>query len=182
MKLLWCLALLMIGSSVFADPKESPLMLRADLPDGAKWILGDGGIGRPFKARLLLTNRGKEPLTIWDYQNSEGAQCPGVILTDEKGKETILRPPSFPRLAGVPSVITIPADGVIAVELELLRLIGERGLPSGKYRLKAFFENELKNDQVFIKAEVWVGRIESEPLEITIVSPKIVGEPSPKQP
>ena len=103
----------------------------------------------------------------WDYQNSEGAQCPGVILTDEKGKETVLLPPPFPRLAGVPSVITIPPTQIIAIELELLRLIGERGLPPGKYRLKAFYENKLKNDKSFIKSDVWLpGRIESEPLEI----------------
>jgi sulfatase modifying factor 1 len=181
MKLLWCIALLALGSSVFAQPQAGLTVLRANLPDGTKWTLGDGGIGRPFKATLLLVNRGKRPVTIWDYQNSEGAQCPGVILTDEKGKETILRPPPFPRLAGVPTVITIPPTQIIAIELELLRLIGERGLPPGKYRLKAFYENELKNDKVFIKSEVWVGRMESELVEITIVAPKVVGKAEQKQ-
>ena len=75
----------------------------------------------------------------------------------------------------MPSVIAIPPTQIVAIELELLRLIGERGLPPGKYRLKAFFENQLKNDKVFIKSEVWVGRMESEPVEITIVAPKVAG-------
>ena len=170
--LLWCLTFLALGGTVFAQPQAGLASLRVDLPDGTKWILGNGGIGRPFKARLLLVNRGKESVTIWDYQNSEGAQCPGVILTDEHGKKTILRPPPMLRLAGVPSVITIQADGVIAIELELLRLIGENGLPPGKYRLKAFYENKLANDKVFIKSKVWVGRMESESVEITIVAQK----------
>jgi hypothetical protein len=183
MKLLSCIALfLSLGGGVVAQPPAGLAILRVDLPDGTKWTLGDGGIGRPFKARLLLVNQGKDPVTIWDYQNSEGAQCPGVMLTDEKGKETILLPPPFPRLAGVPTVITIPPTQIIAIELELLRLIGERGLPPGKYRLKAFYENKLKNDKVFIKSEVWVGRMESEPVEITIVAPKMVGGAGPKQP
>src|SRR3984957_17059267 len=176
MKLLLCIAFLALGGSVFAQPPAGLAILRADLPDGTKWILGTGGIGRPFKASILLVNQGKEPVTIWDYQNSEGAQCPGVILTDEKGKETILLPPPFLRLAGVPSVITIPPTQIIAIELELLRLIGERGLPPGKYRLKAFYENKLKNDKTFIKSDVWLGRIESEAVEITIVAPKVIGE------
>ena len=73
--------------AVVAQRQPGLAVLRVDLPDGAKWTLGDGGIGRPFKARLLLVNHGKDPVTIWDYQNSEGAQCPGVILTDEKAKK-----------------------------------------------------------------------------------------------
>jgi formylglycine-generating enzyme required for sulfatase activity len=182
MKLLWCFALLLaLGGNVVAQPQVGLAFLRADLPDGTTWTLGNGGIGRPFKARLLLVNQGKEPVTIWDYQNSEGAQCPGVILTDEKGKETILRPAPIERITGVPSAITIPPTQTIAIELELLRLIGERGLPPGKYRLKGFYENKLKNDKSFIKSEVWLGRIESDPVEITIVAPKIGGQAAPRQ-
>ena len=182
MKLHWCFALfLTLGSSTLAQPQPGLALLRTDLPDGAKWILGNGGIGRPFKARLLLVNQGKEPVTIWDYQNSEGSQCPGVILTDEKGKETILRPAVMERITGVPSAIVIPPTQTIAIELELLRLIGERGLPPGKYRLKGFYENKLKNDKSFIKSEVYLGRIESEPVEITIGAPKVAWEEEKKR-
>ena len=150
-------------------------ILRTDLPDGTTWILGDGGIGRPFMAWLLLVNEGKQPVTIWDYQNSEGACCPGVILTDEKGKETILRPAPTAQAAGIPSIITIEPHQIVRIELELLRLIGKHGLPPGPYKLKGFYENKLKNDEVFIKKAVWVGRIESKPVEFTIVAPKVTG-------
>lgn len=184
MKLKWFVALLAFGfpSIAVAQPQAGLALLRSDLPDGAKWTLGKGGIGRPFNARLLLVNQGKEPVTIWDYQNSEGSQCPGVVLTDEKGRETILRPAMMERITGVPSAITIPPTQTIAIELELLRLIGERGLPPGKYKLKGFYENKLKNDKVFILSEVWLGRIEGEPVEITILAPKIAGGAGPKQP
>src|SRR5207245_1590731 len=41
--------------------------------------------------------------------------------------------------------------------------------------------NKLKNEKVFIKSEVWLGRIESEPVEITIVAPKVAGDAGRKQ-
>lgn len=172
MKLLSSIALLLLGTSVMAS-QAGLAFLRVDFPDGTAWTLGKGGIGRPFMARLLLVNQGTVPVTIWDYKNSEGAQDPGVILTDKNGKETILRPPPIERAAGVPTVITIQPHQVLPIDLELLRLIGERGLPSGKSSLKGFYENKLKNDGTFIKTPVWLGRIESEPVEITIVVPKL---------
>ena len=108
-------------------------------------------------AWLLLVNGGKQSVTIWDYQNCEGAQCPGVILTDEKGKETVLRPAAMARAAGIPTVVNIEPQQVIRIELELLRLMGEHGLPPGRYKLKGFYENKEKNDSPFIKKEVWMG-------------------------
>ncbi len=154
-----------------AQPAE-PLSLHLALPDGNTWVLGEHGVGKPFMARLLLDNRGKTPVTIWDYRNTEGSSAPGVTLTDAQGNSTILRPPPMERAAGVPTVITIQPTQVIAIELELLRLVGERDLPPGKYKLSAFNENKFKNASPFVKAEVWMGHIEAEPVEITIAGPK----------
>ena len=178
MRLLACIAIVIVAlTSVAPAARNAPAaaglgFLKVDLPAGAKWILGAGGIGRPFEATLLLDNQGKTPVMIWDYKNSEGAQCPGVILTDAKGNKTVLQPPPIARAAGMPTVITIQPHGVIRIELELLRLIGERGLPPGRYQLRGFYENKLKNEFDFIKAEVWTGRLESEAVEIEIVAPK----------
>ncbi len=176
MNSLWGISVVAIGFSAFATghahAQAGLSLLPVDLPDGTTWKLGEGGIGRPFKVRLLLKNESKTPLMIWDYKNSEGAQCPGVILTDEKGKETILRPPPIERSAGVPGVIAIPPSEIIVIELELLRLIGERGLRPGTYKVVGFYDNKLKNDRTFIKDDVWVGRSATESVKITIIAPK----------
>ena len=177
MKLITCLAALcsiLVGSALAAEekPPAGLAFLRADLFDGTTWTLGHGGVGRPFMVSLALVNEGKQTVTIWDYKNSEGAQCPGVVLTDEAGKETVLQPAPIPRLAGIPSVINIGPNDVIRIDLDLLRLIGEHGLPPGRYTLKGFYENKMKNDGIFIKKDVWMGRIESKPVAMTIVAPK----------
>ncbi len=177
MRLFACFAIVLLAvTSLAPAAADAPAagglnLLKVDLPDGGKWILGEGGVGRPFMATLLLDNPGKTPVTLWDHQNSEGAQCPGVVLTDPKGKQTVLQPPAIARAGGIPTVVTIQPHGVMRIELELLRLIGERGLPPGKYQLRGFYENKLKNDFGFIKAEVWTGWIESEAVTIEIVAP-----------
>jgi hypothetical protein len=177
------LLLSLAGVAAAAEHASAGLtFLRVDLPDGKTWTLGQRGIGRPFMAVLLLSNEGQTPIKLWDHKNSEGAQSPGVILTDAKGQETILRPAPIARAAGFPTVETLQPHGVIGIELELLRLIGQRGLPPGAYKLKGIYENKLKNETDFIKGEVWTGRIESAPVEIAIVAPKLAAARSAAAP
>ena len=52
--------------------------IRLDLPDGTRWVLGEGAIGRPFMARLVLANQGNRPIRIWDPNESEGSSCRGL--------------------------------------------------------------------------------------------------------
>jgi hypothetical protein len=144
-------------------------LLRVELPDGRNWILGTGGIGRPFMVRLLLTNRGTTTLKIWDPRNSEGSQCPGVILIDTQSQQTVLQPPVVSR-SGVPSIWTIEPDQVVMIELDLLRLIGKRSVPPGEYRLQGLYQNALS--QSFTTTGVWVGLVASDPVLIQVIAPR----------
>ena len=141
--------------------------LPLDLPDGGTWTLGSRGMGRPFLARLRLSNRSDKPIRLWDPENSEGSRCAFVELTDGHGRRTLLRPPAVER-SGTATVVTVPPHGVLKLDLELLRLIGERPLPPGKYALRATYENRL--DHVFGMRDIWTGRIAAEAREITVVA------------
>jgi hypothetical protein len=143
-------------------------ILRVELPDGATWTLGPGGVGRPFRVRILLVNRGGEPLRIWDPANSEGSQAPIVVLTGAGGRRTVLRPPPFER-SGAPTVWTIEPQQLRAIELDLLRLVGERSLEPGTYTLQAGYENALP--AVGGMGGVWTGRVASEGQEVRVVRP-----------
>jgi hypothetical protein len=160
------------GAPQPGDPAK--LTLQLQLPDGNAWTLGAGGIGRPFMARLLLINPGQKPVRTWGYSGPEGAQCPSVTLTDEKGRVTTLRPPAEMRLAGVPVPMILQPAEVVPINLELLRLIGEHGLPPGKYKIQAFYENSLKDEPPFVTDPIWTGRIQSQATDMTIVAPKVI--------
>ena len=145
-----------------------------NLPDGKDWILGTAfgmnDVGRPFDAVLVLSNTGDGPLTLWDAYNSEGATAPGVIITDENGKETVLKALPIERSAGVPSVWTLKPHEVRTIRIELLRLVPSTGIPPGPYKLRGVYANSLRNDGSFIKGEVWTGLIESPSVNFNIVS------------
>ena len=145
-----------------------------NLPDGKDWILGTAfgmnDVGRPFDAVLVLSNTGDGPLTLWDACNSEGATAPGVIITDEKGKETVLKALPIERAGGVPSVWTLKPHEVRTIRLELLRLVPSTGIPPGTYKLRGVYANSLRNEGSFIKGEVWTGLIESPSVNFNIVS------------
>ena len=145
-----------------------------NLPDGKDWILGTAfgmnDVGRPFDAVLVLSNTGDGPLTLWDAYNSEGATAPGVIITDENGKETVLKALPIERSAGVPSVWTLKPHEVRTIRIELLRLVPSTGIPPGPYKLRGVYANSLRNDGSFIKGEVWTGLIESPSVTFNIVS------------
>lgn len=145
-------------------------IFRIGLPDGRQWVLGKDGIGRPFSVRLLLLNRSDETMMIWDPNNTEGASAAGIILTDGKNRQTVLRPVGIERSAGVPTVITIAPDGVFSLDLDLLRLTGQNSLPAGNYSIKGEYRNNVKGEGPF--ENVWTGRIVSESSEITITSPE----------
>jgi hypothetical protein len=144
-------------------------LLALDLRDGTSWVLGPGGLGRPFLARMLLTNIGDAPLRIWDPDNSEGSQCPSIILSDAKGKDIELRPAPIERSSGVPTVWTINPKQVVAINLEMLRLVGTNSPPPGTYKIRAFYRNT-EADSATIKG-VWTGHIGTDPVEIKIVLP-----------
>lgn len=177
----WLASLLLVMSSLLvttntmaADPKVPMVhkdleLLRVDLPDGKMWTLGDKGVGRPFMARLVLRNRGKAAIRIWDPANSEGSSCPRIVLTDFTGKETVLQQTPVERSAGVPTCWTIEANQVVKIDLELLRLIGEHSLPEGTYKLQGIYQNGLADSDP-IKG-VWTGQIASPVQEIKIVAP-----------
>ena len=74
----------------------------------------------------------------------------------------------------MPGVQVIQPTQVLPIDLELLRLIGDHGLPPGKYEIQAFYENSLKDEPPFVKEPVWTGKIQSQALEIEIVAPKVV--------
>ena len=150
-----------------------------NLPDGKDWILGTAfgmnDVGRPFDAVLVLSNTGDGPLTLWDAYNSEGATASGVIITDEKGKETVLKALPIERSAGVPSVWTLKPHEVRTIRIELLRLVPSTGIPPGTYKLRGVYANNLRNDGFFIKGEVWkgdvwTGLIESPSVNFNVVS------------
>jgi hypothetical protein len=152
------------------EQKRGLKLLRVDFPDGTRWTLGEGGLGRPFMVRLVLTNDGPEPVRIWDPHNSEGASCPRVALTDPQKRETILLPPGIARAAGIPTTVTLKPQEVFVIELDLLRLIDERGLAPGKYQLQGRYENDLKEAGFGIK-DVWTGKLSSELQAMEIVRP-----------
>lgn len=139
-------------------------LVRIDLLDGRQWILGTAmgrhDIGRPFAVRLVLVNRGAVPVTIWDPTNSEGSTAPGVILTDEDGKETVLKARPIER-SGVPSVWVIEPNAARTITIDLLRLVPPAGIRPGPYSIRGVFENSHVNNEVFVKGRVWTGRIES---------------------
>jgi hypothetical protein len=166
---------LLIGPHMLAADRKVPMthkdleLVRVDLPDGKTWTLGAKGVGRPFMARLVLCNRGKAPIRIWDPANSEGSSCPRIVLTDFTGKETILQKAPVERSAGAPTFWTIEPNQVVKIDLELLRLIGEQSLPEGTYKLQGFYENA-QGESDPIKG-IWTGKIASAVQEIKIVAP-----------
>jgi hypothetical protein len=173
-------ALPAVKSVLAADPKAPAplppnvpreLSLEMRLVDGAKWTLAPGGLGRPCQIDLFVWNKIQEVVSIWDPTNSEGSQCPGVLLTNADGKSFEFRPKAIPRLAGVPSVWAIDVNGARVISFDLLRLVGEKGLPPGTYKIRGFYENKLANDKVFFPEKVWTGRIESESTALDIVAP-----------
>lgn len=144
-----------------SDPQIS---LRLILPDGHTWRLAPGGMGRPFIVRFLLINHSGTPVHLWDPDNSEGSQNPSVILTASDGTGVTLTPPPVER-SGVATSITIGPDKTFSINLELLRLIGDKSLPPGAYSVKGIYENHL-GDRF---RDIWTGRIESDRLSISIV-------------
>jgi hypothetical protein len=166
----WFVVTNLIGADAKVPMANKDLdLLRVDLPDGTTWTLGDKGVGRPFMASLLLCNKGKAAIRIWDPTNSEGSACPRITLTDATGKETVLQKAPIERSAGAPTIWTIEPNQVIKIDLELLRLIGEHSLPAGTYKLRAFYQNTLADSDP-IKG-VWTGQIASPVQEIKIVAP-----------
>ncbi len=154
-----------------ADGAEKSLeFVRLDLPDGTNWVLGEGGIGRPFLARLVLANNGRRPIQIWDPAGSEGSVCPLVVLADAQGRETIIRPKPVLRLAGVATARTLAAGDVVVIDLELLRLVDEESPPPpGDYTIRAIYANRL--DQAFPITGVWTGTIQSNRQAMKIIAP-----------
>jgi hypothetical protein len=169
-----CLALSVLGAGQAEAPEKGLEFVRLELPDGTSWTLGEGGIGRPFLARMVLSNIGPRPIKIWDPSGSEGSSCPRVVLTDARGRETVLRPTPVPRFAGVPLARALaPSEGV-AIELELLRLVDVHSPPPpGEYRIRAIYSGAPEEDPS-IKG-IWPGTVASEPLTMKIVAP-----PAPK--
>ena len=155
-----------------AGPRqEKPVVsIRFELPDGREWIVGDRGIGRPFLARLILVNDSRKPIKFWDPSGSEGSLCPSVVMDDGMGHEVVFRPPPVARAAGVPSTVTIQPSQSLTIDLELLRLVKPKSPPvAGEYTLHAVYESAVSTFPGF--QDVWSGKLRSEPLEITVVSP-----------
>ncbi|HWE35699.1 MAG TPA: hypothetical protein VG406_03940 [Isosphaeraceae bacterium] len=144
--------------------------VRLDLPDGDRWVLGEGAVGRPFLARLVLANAGTRPIKLWEPTDAEGAACPKVVLTDARGHETVLRPRPVPRAAGVPGARTLAPGATLDIELELLRVVDEDAPPPpGDYTIRASYANTLA--AAFVIDGVWTGSIASESHRIRIVPP-----------
>jgi len=162
------------GEEIPSVPKVSGglTLLRVQLQDGQEWILGSAlgrkDVGRPFAVALILANTGASPVAIWDPTNSEGATAPGIILADAKGGEIAMKAKPIARAAGIPSVWTLKTNEVRTVTLDLLRLVPNGGIRAGSYSVRGVFENRLANDKTFIKSPVWMGRIESDAVSITI--------------
>ena len=166
-----CMTLGVLRSGSAAPPEKSLEFVRLELSDGTSWILGEGGVGRPFLARLVLANNGKRPITIWDPTGAEGSSCPQVVLADAKGRETILRPRAVARAAGVPMGRTLAPTEVFAIELELLRLVDVNSPPPpGEYTIRAIYRSEAIENP-FIK-DIWTGTIQSDRLAMKIVLPR----------
>jgi len=167
--------------ALFAGPGQLPaapggaksmLELSLQLPDGDAWVLGPKGLGRPFMARLLLSNAGDAPVTIWDPHNSEGATLPFVTLTDVAGKQTVFRPAPIARAAGFPTAWIFKPHEVRVIEIELLRLVDAKNVPApGKYTIKAGYANENGEASGPVNGPIWTGAIESNPQVVTIAAP-----------
>ncbi len=147
-----------------------PTILSLRLPDGDEWTLGPRAIGRPFLARITLTNEGDAPIVLWDPDNSEGSACASVTLTDEAGRSTVLRPRPMRRAGGGPTVVSVPPSRVLIYDLELLRLVGPESLPPGRYTVTPSYENDRKSSPPM--PEVWTGKVQGEPQAIRIVLPE----------
>jgi len=140
-----------------AKPAAGLELLRVELPDGDRWLLGERGLGRPFVARLLLTNRGETPLKIWHPDCTEGSAAAGVWLIPGDGKKLILRRKPVERAAGVATAKTIKPNEVVRIDLELLRLIDSKSPAAGTYRVVGVYENDLPRVE---QITVWSGRLE----------------------
>jgi hypothetical protein len=174
--LLGLLVLGVVHGARWVEDDPGLAFVRLDLDDGRRWILGEGGIGRPFLARLVLANNAKNPIKIWHPLETEGSGCARVVLTDALGRETVLQPPIIPRFAGVAMGRTIAPSEVLTIELELLRLIDVNAPPPpGDYKIQAFYESPA--DPETKTRGIWTGTLHSDAIPITIVAP-----PPPRKP
>lgn len=162
------LAIALAGAPPIEDPGGLALT-SCRLPDGRAWTLGPKGVGRPFMARLTLSNRGDAPIHLWDPKNTEGMACASILLTDAAGDSRRLKPVAAPRAGGVATFLKLDPKQTVTLELELLRLVGEDPLPPGKYVLTPIYENDLGSKPP--KPDVWIGKLEGDPLDIEIVEP-----------
>jgi hypothetical protein len=140
-------------------------------PDGKDWILGKGGLGRPFSVRFVLGNDGEAPIRLWNAKDAEGLRCPSIRLTNTDGKVIVLRPEAPNARSGVPGSVELAPHQTIAIELDLLRMIGTRSLAPGAYRLQGIYENRV-TDTAFVKG-LWTGEIRSMTETIRIVAPDV---------
>jgi len=154
-----------------AVPKGQGLKLKVELPDGDKWVLGENGIGRPFLARLTLSNQGEEDIRVWNPTGSEGRVSPSIVLTNSKTtRQFLLRPHFVNRTTGPATFEVIKPHESIGIDLELLRLVDEECSPSaGNYNMSAYYQNEIERGGIV--KDIWKGRIMSETHEIQIVAP-----------
>lgn len=140
-----------------------------ELLDGERWTLANGGIGRPFTLRLLLVNRGLDPVRLWQPGTAEGDTCPLVLLVDAAGTETVLRPPPNLRIGGVPHVSVVDTGRLLRIDLDLLRLVGPESPKPGAYRIRALYENVIPRSMGV--EGIWTGRVASDWREIQILAP-----------
>ena len=140
-------------------------------PDGKNWILGKGGLGRPFSLRFVLGNEGEAPIRLWNPKDAEGLRCPSIRLTDTEGKAIVLRPEAPNARSGVPGSIELAPHQTLAIELDLLRMIGTHSLAPGEYKLQGTYENRVA-DTAFVKG-LWTGEIRSATETIRIVAPDV---------
>ena len=140
------LGLVMAGSGLAVSQMKADQnleFLRLELPDGKSWVLGAGGIGRPFLVKLLLVNRGQTTFNLWDPRDAEGSEAARIALTDGLGRRTVLAPAAPAARSGVPGALPVRANQVVAIELDLLRLIGTRSLAPGEYKIQGLYENHI---------------------------------------
>jgi hypothetical protein len=161
-------------SLLVAEPREhaadvSDLSFASiELLDGERWILAEGGIGRPFGVRLLLVNRGKTGLRLWQPGTGEADACPAVLLADD-WEENVLRAPPTLRVTGVPQATVLEPGRLLRIDLDLLRLVGGASPAPGGYRLRGLYESVIPRSMGV--EGVWTGRLLSEPREIVIERP-----------
>jgi len=162
-------------SLLVAEPREraaavSDLSFASiELLDGERFILAEGGIGRPFLVRLLLVNRGETPLRLWQPGTGEADACPAVLLADGDGEEIVLRVPPTLRVTGVPQATALEPGRLLRIDLDLLRLVGGGSPAPGGYRLRGLYESVIPRSMGV--EGVWTGRLLSEPREIVIERP-----------